>query len=84
MAPLSSRPLSAFSALLVLLSACEPEPCAKDKVLDEKDIPCECEGVVVESLDCGGVTCTPYGPYASTATDTGCASSPSEETTSSR
>ncbi|MEZ4239566.1 MAG: hypothetical protein R3F59_26100 [Myxococcota bacterium] len=71
---------SLFVATLSLLAACEVPPCGKDHPLSNGELPCLCEGVVIDSVDCGSTTCTAYGPYASTGSDSGCTSTSSSTT----
>ena len=60
--------------------ACEEEPTGDvvecpEGLLEEGDLPCDCQGSVVESLSCGDVYCESFGlsfdTEATGCTDTG-------------
>jgi hypothetical protein len=63
-----------LAALALAAAACEPEPCPKDTVLGPAQTPCDCDGAIIEGVDCGSVSCTSYGPAWTTLADTGCGS----------
>jgi hypothetical protein len=63
-----------LAALASVVVACEPEPCPKDRVLGAAQTPCDCEGSIVEAVDCGNLVCSDYGVVGTTLSDTGCTS----------
>jgi len=47
--------------LFVTVAACDYLPCPQDVRLTEADVPCTCAGAIVESVDCGDLTCGEFG-----------------------
>lgn len=56
-----------FLPLFVLAAACEEipagsaEPCPEGTPLSDVDLPCDCQGAIVEALTCGDLICDPAG-----------------------
>ncbi|MEN0065013.1 MAG: hypothetical protein AAGA48_22915 [Myxococcota bacterium] len=44
-----------------LATGCEFVPCPQGVPLTLSDVPCSCQGAVVESLDCGSLVCGEFG-----------------------
>ncbi len=47
--------------VVLTLAGCEFLPCPRDVTLTAADVPCDCAGAVVESVDCGDLVCGEFG-----------------------